>query len=70
MGDEASQPFSHVKQAKLCPQVHQTVAGGCAGQTDDPLHQRSHLHQALESFGLMGFEGGQFIDDNHVIVKG
>ena len=37
-----------IQQPEFRPQIHQTVARGRAGQSDDPLCQGTHLQQASE----------------------
>ena len=51
--DEATEPFSHIQQLVLRPQIHKPVAAGCAGQANDAFYCRAHLHQRLEAFCLM-----------------
>ena len=54
--DEPPEALAHVQQAKLSPQIHEAIAGGCARQADEPIDQWAHLEQAFESLGLMAFE--------------
>ena len=43
LGDEPSKPLPHVQDAKLRPQIHQTVGRRSAGQSDDAAHLWSDL---------------------------
>ena len=43
LGDEPSKPLPHVQDAKLRPQIHQTIGSGSAGQSDDAAHLGSDL---------------------------
>ena len=70
MGDESSQPLPHVQETELRPKVHETVAGGSAGQPNDALDRGANLEERSEPLCLVAFEGGQLIDDHHVVVKG
>ena len=70
MGDKPSEPLAHIEDAELCPQIHKTIAAGCAGQPHDALDAGANFQQTAEPFGLVAFEGGQLIDDHHVVVKG
>ena len=69
VADEPSKPSAHVQQPELRPQVHEAVAAGCAGQPDDALDRRTHLHQCPEALCLIILEGGKFVHYNGVIVK-
>ena len=69
LADEPPQPLPHIQQLKLSPQVHQPIGGGRAGQAHDALDAGPHLQQCAEPLGLVAFEGGQLIDDHHVIVE-
>ena len=68
-GDEPAQASAHVQHPELRPQVHQPIGGGRAGQAHDALDAGPHLQQCAEPLGLVAFEGGQLIDDHHVIVE-
>jgi len=70
VGDVSSQPLAHVQEPELRPEVHQTVAGGCASQPHDALDAGTDFQQGAEPFSLVGLEGGQLIDHYHVVVKG
>ena len=70
MGDEPTEPLAHIEDAKLRPQVHKTVAAGGAGQSHDVLDAGADFQQTAESLCLIALEGGQLIDDHHVVVKG
>ena len=70
LGDEPSKPLTHVQDAELRPQIHQTVRSGRAGQPDDTADFRSDLQQRLETLCLVILEGGQLIDHHHIEVKG
>ena len=65
--NEPAQALAHVQQTELCPQIHQAIAGGCAGQADDTLDPRPDFQQAPESLGLVALEGGQFVNHDHVV---
>ena len=67
--DEASQPLAHIQQTELRKQVHQPPAGRRSRQTDNPLHKGTDFHQSLEALCLPAFEGRQFVDHQHVVVK-
>ena len=69
MGDEPTEPLAHIENAELRPQIHKTVAAWRAGQAYDALDSGADLQQTAEPLCLIAFEGGQFIDDYHVIVK-
>ena len=69
VGDEPSEAFAHIQNPELCPQVHQTVSGGSAGQTYDAFHKRSDFQQALEPLCLAVLEGGKLIDHHHIEVE-
>ena len=56
MGDEPTEPLSHIEDAELCPQVHKTVAAGCAGQSYDALDAGADFQQTAEPLCLVGFE--------------
>ena len=70
MGDKPTEPFSHIEDTELRPQVHKTVAAGRAGQSHDALDAGADFQQTAESLSLVTLEGGQLIDDHHVEVKG
>ena len=69
MGDEPAEPLAHIKDAELRPQIHKTVAAWRAGQAHDALDAGTDFQKSSEPLCLIAFEGGQFIDDHHVIVK-
>ena len=69
MGDEPTEPTAHIEDAELCPEIHKTVAAGRAGQPNDAFDSGADLQQAAEPLCLVALEGGQFIDDHHVVVE-
>ena len=69
MGNKLPQPPAHIQQTELRPQVHQAVAGGCAGQAHHARHPGPHPHQRPEPLGLIALERGQFVDHHHVVLK-
>ena len=48
--NEPTEAFSHVDDLELCPQMHQSVAGRSAGESNDTLDPGPYLHQSLEAF--------------------
>ena len=70
MGDEPAEPLAHIENAELCPQIHKPVAAGCAGQPNDAFDTGADFQQTAESLCLIALEGGQFINDHHIIVEG
>ena len=70
MGDEPTEPLAHIENAELRPQIHKTVAAGCAGQPHDAFDTGADFQQTTESLCLVALKGGQLIDDHHVVVKG
>ncbi len=70
MGDEPTESLAHIEDAELCPEVHKTVAAGCAGQSHDAFDAGADFQQTAEPLCLVALEGGQLIDDHHVVVKG
>ena len=69
MGDEPAEPLAHIEDAKLRPQIHETVAAGCAGESHDTLDAWADFQKAAEPLCLVALEGGQLIDDHHVVVE-
>ena len=67
VGDVSSQ---HVQEPELRPEVHQTVAGGCASQPHDALDAGTDFQQGAEPFCLIGLEGRQLVYHHHVVVEG
>ena len=70
VGDESTEPLAHVEDTELSPQVHKTVAAGCAGQSHDAFDAGADFQQTAEPLRLVALEGGQLIDDHHVVVEG
>ena len=55
--DEFAEPLAPVQNSNLCPKIHESVGGRCAGQPDPPFHERSDFPQVLEPLGLIILEG-------------
>ena len=70
MGDEATESLAHIENAELRPQIHKTVTAGCAGQAHNAFDAGADFQQTAEPLCLITLEGGQFIDDHHVVVEG
>ena len=69
MRDEPSETLAAIQDAELCEEVHQAVAGGCAGQADDAADAVAYLQQAFESLGGVTLEAGKLVNDDHVVLK-
>ena len=50
LGDVSSKAFTHIQQTELCPEVHQAIAAGSAGQSDNAFYLRPNLHKRLKAF--------------------
>ena len=69
MCDEPTEPLAHIEDAKLRPQIHKTVAAWRAGQAHDALDAGTDFQKSSEPLCLRALEGGQLIDDHHVVVE-
>ena len=67
--DKTSKPLSHIQKAELRIQVHESVSCRRTRQSHDALCLRSCLHESLEAFCLVVFEGTQFINDDHIKIE-
>ena len=65
-GDKPAQTLTPVEEAELSPQIHQPIAGWCAGQPNPPLHVGPGFHQRRKPLGAVVLEAGEFVDDDHV----
>ena len=65
-GDKPSKPLTHIQDAELCPQIHQTIGSGSAGQSNDAVDLGSDLQQRFEPLCVVVLERGQFINDHHI----
>ena len=54
--DKFSKALPAIQNPNLCPQIHETIRGWCAGQSDPPLHKWPHFSQKLETLGLIVLE--------------
>lgn len=70
MGDEPTEPLAHVEDAELRPQIHEPVGRRGAGQSHDTFDAGADFQQTAEPLCLIALEGGQLIDDHHVVVEG
>ena len=66
--DELTQTLSSIQNSDLRPEIHKTIGGRCAGQSDPPLHIRTDFSQELEPLGLVVLERGQLVNDHHAEV--
>ena len=66
LGDEPSQPLTHVQNAELCPQIHQPVGSGSASQPYDAVDLGSGFQHRLEPLCVVVLERGQFVYHDHV----
>ena len=68
-GDEASQPLTHIQDAELCPQIHQTVGSRSAGQPYDAVYLGPDLQHCFEPLCVVVLERGQLVYHDHVEGK-
>ena len=66
LDDEPTQALTHIQDTELCPQIHQTVGGGRAGQSNNAADSGSDLQDGLKPLCVVVLERGQFVNHDHI----
>ena len=66
LGDEPPQPLTHVQDAELSPQIHQTAPGGSTGQPNDTVDLWTDFQESFEPLCAVVLERGQLVYYDHV----
>ena len=69
LADISPQPLSHIQDAELGPEIHQTIAAGCTCKPDDAFHPGTQGLHGPEPLRLVVLEARQLVQDNHIEIQ-
>ena len=69
LADISPQPLSHIQDAELGPEIHQTIAAGCTCKPDDAFHPGTQGLHGPEPLRLVVLEARQLVQDDHIEIQ-